>query len=255
MQFFKRILKEPEKEPAPVVPPVERRSRRRFALGPDFPLKAVLNLDAREKSGAPMGRSRHGWNWKGRLLDCSELGARMQFNAAFNATSGDAGGLHLELEGFELFLPCRISNIKEEGGGIIFGLKYEITDPAIAAAYRQLLEIVAMGAALKPHAKSTKPDATGYLVEQYAGDRQSRLTVWREKSEQEMMAFEFLLKDCLVRGAQEQELQYLDGTDTAARPATPAKAAEIHRLFRWVTPNLPPAMPADVRAFLQYFAT
>lgn len=256
MHFFKRILKEPEPDPeVKEVVREERRSKQRFALGPKFPLKTVLNLDAREKSGAPMGHSRHGWNWKGRLLDCSELGARMQFNAAFNAAKGDAGGLHLELEGFELLLPCRISNLKEEGGGIIFGLKYEITDPAIANAYRQLLEIVALGATLKPHSRKTKPDESGYIVEQYASDWQSRLTVWRDPADKEMTAFEFLLKDCLVRGAQEQELQYLDGTDAAtARPASDVKAAEIHRLFRWVTPNLPPAVPADVREFLQYFA-
>ena len=255
MQFFKRILKEPEPEVKEVARE-ERRSRQRFALGPKFPLKAVLNLDEREKSGAPMSQSRHGWNWRGRLLDCSEQGARMQFNSAFNATKGDAGGLHLELEGFELFLPCHIGNIREEGGGIIFGLKYGLIDAAIDNAYRQLLEIVAMGATLTPHSKKTKPDESGYLVEQYASDRQSRLTVWRDQADKEMAAFEFLLKDCLVRGAQEQELEYLDGTEAAsARRATEAKAAEIHRLFRWVTLNLPPAVPADVREILQYFAT
>lgn len=255
MQFFKRILKEPEKEPDQEVARVERRSKQRFALGPKFPLKAVLNLAQRDDSGAPMTHSRHGWNWKGRLLDCSEQGARMQFNAAFNAASGDAGSLHLELEGFELFLPCHISNIKEEGSGIVFGLKHDLTDPATDNAYRQLLEIVALGATLKPCAKNSKPDESGYLMEQYASDWQSRLTVWRDKSDKEMTAFEFLLKDCLVRAAREQEPEYLDGIEAAgSRPAAPNKAAEIHRLFRWVAANLPSAVAADVREFLQYFA-
>ncbi len=254
MHFFKRILQEPEPEVKEVARE-ERRSKQRFALNPRFPLKAVLNLTGRDDSGAPMTHSRHGWNWKGRLIDCSELGARMQFSAAFRAANGDAGGLHLELEGFELFLPCHISNIKEPGDGIVFGLKYDITVPAIAAAYRQLLEIIAMGATLKPHSRKTKPDESGFLVEQYASDWQSRLTVWRDKSDKEMAAFEFLLKDCLVRAAREQELQYLDGTDAGAQPAAPNKAAEIHRLFRWIATNLPSTVPADVREFLQYFAT
>jgi hypothetical protein len=255
MLFFKRILKEPEPEVKEVVRE-ERRSQQRFALGPKFPLKAVLNLPQRDESGAPMGHSRHGWNWKGRLLDCSEQGARMQFNAAFNAASGNAGELHLELEGFELILPCHIKNLKEEAGGIVFGLKYDLIDAAVESAYRQLLEIVALGATLKPCARNSKPDETGHLAEQYASDWQSRLTVWRDKSRQEMMAFEFLLKDCLVRAAREQELQHLDGTEAAtARPAAPNKAAEIHRLFRWVTDNLPPAVPADVCELLQYYAT
>lgn len=252
MLFFKRILKEPEPA-APEVVREERRSQQRFALGPKFPLKAVLNLDQRDRSGAPMTHSRHGWNWRGRLLDCSEAGARMHFNAAFNVTSGAAGGLHLDLEGFELFLPCHIRNIKEEGGGIIFGLKHDFPDAAVESSYRQLLEIIALGATLKPHSKKTKPDESGYLVEVYASDRPARLIVWRDKSDSAMAAFEFLLKDSLVRGAREQELEYVTAADSRQAPA--AKAAEIHRLFRWVTANLPPSVPADVREFLEYFAT
>ena len=30
--------------------------------------------------------------------------------------------------------------------------------------------------------------------------------------------------------------------------------AEIRQLFRWIVPNLPESMPADVRVFLQGFA-
>jgi hypothetical protein len=29
---------------------------------------------------------------------------------------------------------------------------------------------------------------------------------------------------------------------------------EIHQMFRWILPNLAPAVPANVRAFLQQFA-
>ena len=130
-----------------------------------------------------------------------------------------------------------------------------VGDVAKLPAYRQLLDIVALGARLKLQFKKPKPDDSGYLVEQYASDQQSRLTVWRDSSDRTMSAFEFLLRDCLVRAAQGQRIEYLSGTDTAeARKATPAKSTEIQRLFQWVVPNLAPAVPADVRAFLQAYA-
>lgn len=66
-------------------------------------------------------------------------------------------------------------------------------------------------------------------------------------------AFEFILKDNLVRAAVGQGLEYFSGDGTGSRPAIAAQCAEIHRLFQWTVPNLPPAIPADIRAFLQHY--
>ena len=259
MLFFKRILKEPESEPDPVgeaPPAVERRSSQRHKVHPDSPLKAVLSFIGRDDTGAPMSNSRHGWNWRGRLMDCSEHGVRLQMGPVVKAVTGDDGELILEMEDFLLKVPCHIANIREQPTGLIFGLKHDIEDEATWKAYRQLLEVIAMGSTLKRQFKRTKPDESGYLVEQYASDRLSRLTVWRNQEDLTVAAFEFLLKDNLVRAAAGRDIQYLAGTDGAtARPAPPAQSLEIRRLFRWVAPNMAPVVPLDVRRFLLRFAS
>ena len=256
MQFFKRILKQPDEEVAPkAVVQKEGRRAQRYAISPQFPLKAVLCFSGRDGTGAPLSGSRVGWDFKGRLVDFSELGARMQLGPAALGTSGDFCELRLSLEGMVLEVPCQVTNVRVQSEGLFYGLKLDFTDVATRPAYRQLLDIVALGARLKLQFKKPKPDDSGYLVEQYASDQQSRLTVWRDSSDRTMSAFEFLLRDCLVRAAQGQRIEYLSGTDTAeARKATPAKSTEIQRLFQWVVPNLAPAVPADVRAFLQAYA-
>lgn len=258
MRFFKRIFKHPKPDPADVPQPVarvERRSTQRYAVNPKSPLKAVLSFIGRDTTGAQLSRSRAGWDWMGRLIDFSERGASMQLGAAALAARGDACELKLSLEDAVLEIPCHVTNIRVQTEGLIYGLKHDICDEATLAAYRQLLDVVALGTRLKLQFRKTEPDAIGYLVEQYASDRQSRLTVWRNQADRTVAAVEFLLRDCLVRAAEGHLIQYLSGADAAtARRATPAKSTEILHRFQWVVPNLSPAVPADVRLFLQRFA-
>jgi hypothetical protein len=202
-----------------------------------------------------MNTSRHGWNWKGRLFDCSEQGARIVMGPTLKVEARDMCDLSLVIDDFRLNIPCHISNLREQDGGTVFGLKHDITDEATRNAYRQLLEVFALGSALKLHSKAAKSDANGYLMEKYSSDRPAHLTVWRLKGDQSVGAFEFQLKDNLVRGAAGRPVKFLAGTGADARPAPPAKAQEIQRLFHWVTPNLSLAVPEDVRKFLQEFVT
>lgn len=252
MLFFKRILQEPA-PPAQDAPRVERRSARRFTVNPKFPLKAVLSAVGRDDSGAPMSRSRQGWHWKGRLIDCSEQGARIQMGPALKVEARDLCDLMLTVDDFALTIPCHISNIREQAGSMVFGLKHYIESEEIRQAYHQLLDVLALGSTLKLQAKTEQADASGYLVERYGSDRPSRLTVWRHPEDGSVAAFEFQLKDSLVRAAAGRGIKYLAGV-TEPRPASAAKALEIQRLFNWVLPNLAPSVPADVRAFLQRFA-
>ncbi len=254
MTFFKRILKEEEPAAGETVRE-ERRSGQRYTINQKFPLKAVLSFIGRDENGNFLSSKREGWDWKGRLIDFSELGARMELAPAASATRGDSCDLKLSIDGFELVVPCHVINIRQQSDGITYGLKHDITAEATRNAYRQLIGIVALGATLKPKFKKTKPDESGYLVEQYASDQPSRLSVWRHESDKKVAAFEFMLKDCLVRAAEGHHTEYLIGSDpAAAHKATGAKSTEIHRLFNWVVPNLAPAVPADVRAFLQAHA-
>ncbi len=259
MLFFKRILKQPEpdlgEDPEEEVPPVERRSAKRFKVHPDTHIKTVFSFIGRDDTGAQMSRSRHNWNWRGRLVDCSEQGLRLHMGPVVRANAGDEGELTIEMEDFLLKIPCHIANIREQSEGVVFGLKHDITTEKDWQAYRQLLEVVALGSTLRRKFKRHAVDASGYLTEQYASDRPARLTIWRNEVGLLPAAFEFLLKDSLVRGAAGQDLRYLTGNDPANPRAAPReKALEIHRLFRWVVPNLAPCVPLDVRQFLRRYA-
>ena len=253
MAFFTRILQEPADVAGRAIVRKERRDVRRLAIDPEFPLKAVLSFDRHGGTVAPMGNPQ-GWDWPGRLINCSEVGARIRLGPAALAVRGDFCELRLSLEGFALSLPTRITNVRVERDGVYFGLKHGLDDEATRSAHRQLFEVVALGATLRPQSRKSKPDDSGYLVEPYAGD-DSRLTVWREPSDRKVAAFEFLLKDCLVRAARGRAVEYRSGSDAAnASQATPAMAEEIRRLFGWVLTNLAPAVPVDVRDFLRQSA-
>lgn len=257
MLFFKRILKEPAPSAAAAAPVVERRSEQRFPISAEFPLKAVLSFVARDASGAPMSNTRHGWNWKGRLIDCSEEGARIQLGAGVGIGVGEACDLKLSVQDFELTVPCHVINVTEQPDGSILGLKHAIADKETLAAYRQLVDVIALGATLKLQSKSAKPDESGYLVEVYGGaNASSRLTVWRYPGKGGVGAFEFTLKDNMVRAAAGQRVEFFADIDgTGSMPATSEKCVEIGRLFQWVVPNLPTDLPAEIRAFLRHYAT
>jgi hypothetical protein len=264
MALFKRTLKDREPPPLPrpasappvlmPVPAVERRSGQRFPVSPEFPLKAVLDYIGRDDTGAPLGHSKHGWHWKGRLLDCSESGARIQLGVGLRAVIGESCDLRLSVQDFALTVPCHITNIRALPEGAVFGLRHDIADEQTLGDYRQLVEVMALASTLRLRTRTPKPDESGYLVERYASARPSRLTVWRHPVDDSVSAFEFQLKDCLLRAAEEQSLEYFTGDDTGSRPATAVRCHEIHRMFQWVVPNLPDAVPADVKKFLRRFA-
>lgn len=249
MPLFKSIL-----QSLTPLPP-ERRTEQRFTINPAFPLKAVLSYVGRDETGKPMSESRTGWNWKGRLLDCSFAGARLQVGPGLNAIVGDACDLKLGVQEFEIAVPCHVAHIQEQAGEVIFGLEHDITDDATLAEYGQLIEVLALGSTLKARHDAPVPDKSGYLVEQFANDRPARLTVWREMTTRGVVAFEFLLKESVLQAAVGQSMEYLLVTDDAsAVRATAQKSMEMHRLYTWVLPNLPADVPADVKAFLQGYA-
>ncbi|MFZ5495971.1 MAG: PilZ domain-containing protein [Verrucomicrobiota bacterium] len=238
----------------PVAPPVERRRHPRFAISPEFPLRAVLGFIGRDDAGEPMSKSPHGWHWKGRLLDCSEEGARIRLGPDVRAIVGESCDLQLGVQSFDLTVPCHVTRIQEQPDGVVFGLHHDIADAATLHDYRQLVEVIALGATLRLRTRTPKPDASGYVVERYASNRPSCLTVWRHPGDGTVAAFEFILKDSLVRAAVNQGLEYFSGDGEKARPASAVRCLEIHRLFQWVVPNLPAALPGDVRAFLRSYA-
>jgi hypothetical protein len=245
MAFFKRILQEPPPaapaagETPGTLPAVERRRAARFPVSPGFPLRAVLNYIGRDDTGAPMSASRHGWQWKGRLLDCSELGARMQLGPGHRAIVGEACDLRLSVQDFEIVVPCEVTHLRANPEGVVFGLRHDLAEAAVARDYRELVEVIALGSTLRMRTRSPQPDESGYFVERYASSRPSALTIWRNPRDGAVSAFEFILKDCMVRVALGQDLEYFSGDADGARRASSARCLEIHRLFQWVVPTCP----------------
>lgn len=241
MLLFKRILKIRGLE----LRRQERRGSRRLAVGPEFPLKAVLICAEHDGSVMPMSMP-GGLDWPGQLVDCSAEGALIRIAATAPANRGDFCDLDLRIGDHRLFVPCEITNIRADERGALLGLRLGLMDQPTRAAYLQFVAIIGMGATLKPAVKP-KVDGSGYLVETFSGDG-SKLKVWREKTgRKRVSAAEFAMQDCAVRLAHDRLPEYLAGN----RSATPVKTAEIARLFDWVTLNLTDTVPVDLQAFLR----
>lgn len=251
MLLFKRILALGKDDTPP-----DRRLGRRYCISPRFPLKAVIHVVGRDQFGHPLGTADGaGRDWTGRLINISSSGARLQVPPAICAQVGDPCSLKLDLEGHQLELPGRIAHLIERRDSNVYGLKLEAISPAVQENFAELIELIAIGATFKP-ARATEPLDAHYLVEQYAGEPDARIDVWRHTSSRGVAAFEFRLGDFRVRGYEgHKQLEFLPATETAnPAPLPPEHTAEIHRLFHWVVPNLPTSVPADVRAFMQVYA-
>jgi hypothetical protein len=251
MLFFKKILGT-SKDDAPA----ERRGGERYAITSRFPMKTTFNTVGRDEIGNLL-KNGEGRDWSGVLINLSISGARMQVPSTVHAHKGDACKLKFDLEGYVLVVPGEIAHITHRHDSFLYGMKIHLTDDENSQAYRQLIDLVALGAMLKP-AKPTQPDEeSGYLVEQYLGEESCRLDVWRAHAGRSVVAFDFRLRTYRVRGLSDRaNLEYFFESDEAgtAVPAPAAQAAEIQRLFHWVVPNIGPTVPEDVRNFLQKFA-
>jgi len=250
MLFFERIL---NSKPGGNK---EQRRATRYAVGSSFPMKTMLNLLGRDEFGQQLASADgRGWNWTGRLVNFSESGVSIQLPPAVIAKKGDTCLLILSLAGHQLNIPCHVMHMRPHSDSVQFGLKFDFPDKNTPAGFQQLVELVAFGASLKPEKPQSSLDASGYLVEYYEGDFDSRLTVWRSKSGGPVLWFEFHLAGYCVRGdTGARTLEFATGEGKNAKPVTPAQVGEIHQLFKWVVPNIARAVPSDIRQSLQSFA-
>ncbi len=248
MLFFKRILSTRKAEPA-----TDRRGTARYTLQAGFPLKTMIGVAGRDELGQVTGGRII--DWTGRLINLSGSGAQVQMPRTIIAERGDSCRLKLDMQGYVLTVPGSIAHVAERRDSLVFGLALDLAASSTAAAYRQLVEIVALGSTLK-QTKPLQPDDSGYLVEQFEGEPLSRLIIWRQMVGREIAAFEFRLKECVVRGlAGCDAVECFAGPEArSASSATGVKRDEIHRLYQWVVLNLAPELPEDVRGFLRSHA-
>ena len=133
-------------------------------------------------------------------------------------------------------------------------------------AYQQLMEPVIIGSTFDSIALArVKQDLPGLFKEQYEGQSESVLSIWRDSTGKIPKLFEMLVHDYCVRGNSEAaglNISYRDGAKASkreSRPAVPVPLSrdhqtEIRQFFQFIVLNLGKDVPGEVKKFLELFA-
>ncbi len=248
MLIFRRIFNFEKAK----VEQLEKRLNLRYVPGPAFPLQATLRHAGRDYST--------------KIQDVSSNGVGLLVARDTALSAGHHLRLDLKLGPHRLEIEARIAHVQPGEDGLYVGLGLVFGEFILQKAYLQLLQPVVIGQSLQPMpAERVVQDEPKFIKQVYVGEPDSLLTVRLDRQPgHPPHSFEFLLPDSFCRGSMEV------GTNAAyalesmeANGLKQAKSVfetsgglhdEIHQLFRWVLPNLSPAVPDDVRAFLQRFA-
>ncbi|MFI5335394.1 MAG: PilZ domain-containing protein [Opitutales bacterium] len=258
MQLFKRILKfDKEAEEAPN----EKRKLQRYAVGPTFPFKAVLNLLLHDGEGAVNTNDRNGQDWAGKLVNLSTSGASIQVHPAAAASRGEPCQLKFSLDAYQLDLPATVAHFWNYRDHSLCGIAFSFPDSETQRAYLQLLQPVVIGASLTPvDTVKVKQDAPGLKKEQFVGHSVTLLTIWRDAAAGGVHSFDFRMNRYGVRwttGMEELDIYGLAADAPVAKEAatavvklTAAQQEDVRWLFCLAVPNLAKTVPLDVRKFL-----
>jgi hypothetical protein len=253
--LFKKILNFSKE----AVSSSDKRKAERYAVGQSFPFKSVVTLIGHDGEGNPIPHTDKGQDWAGRLVNISANGASMQIHNAAIAVRDEPCVFKLSLDGYLIEVPGTIAFFRFYTQYALCGFSLNFSDFEIQKAYLQILEPVSLGASLAEIDPSQiKQDIEGLTKSQFAGDKASRLTVWRDGGGA-IHSFDFRMNDYTVRWAHGMhEIQTAAVESKAAGKKgirtvtglTPAQQEEVHWLFCLAVPNLSKAVPLDVRKFL-----
>ena len=231
---------------------LEKRLNQRYAPGPGFPLKAILFNSGRESPA--------------KVQDISSNGLRLLLAHRNDLQAGHHVRVDLLLAQHRLALEARIAHLQSADAQITLGLGLLFPDPEPQRTYYQLMQPVVIGQTLKVMApEQIIQDTLGFTKRVYVGESDSMLTMWHEeRAGFPPHHFEFRMADYYCRGKLELNrpgtyaLESQGDTDPgASRPVFDTSGGlhdEICQLYRWVLPNLSPAVPAETRTFLKFFA-
>jgi hypothetical protein len=127
------------------------------------------------------------------------------------------------------------------------------------------MEPVVVGSSLVPAATKPVHGQSEQTKEQYTGESNTVLNIWRDSPGGKPKLFELLVHGFLVQGTTEApglKISYRDGAKAVrghSRPAVPVTMTaghkeEVRRLFQFIVQNLGKGVPSDVRKFLELFA-
>jgi len=257
--LFKRILDFQKTEGGVL----DKRGAKRYPVGAKFPIKAKITLTARDGEGnAKPGAS---IDWGGQLANLSGTGVSIRLHPAAVANSGEACSLKLELDNKIFELATNVAHFRVGPQYVACGLAINFPDAYTRKAYLQLMEPVAVGSTLAPASGRVKQDLPGLIKEQYQGESESVLSVWRDSSGKNPKLFELVVHDYCVRGSTEMpglNISFRDGSKSgkrASRPAvsipiSPDHQREVKQLFQFIVQNLSKGVPAELKRFLELFA-
>jgi len=245
--FFKRILDFDKEE----VAKREQRSAVRYLVEAGTPLHTTVRLGNHDQTV--------------RLLNLSSGGAAVQLDQPVDFRRGDDCQLRLELGRHALRLDGHVAHRLAETKRTKIGVHFQFANFEEQKGYLQLLEPVAIGASLKPgNPKLVRQREEGLITKQYHGPNDALLTVWRQFAGQAIHSFEFRMHDYFVRSSskpkvleiytcEEQEHEQKQGYSVPALKRAGDQREEIKRLFLWVVPHINPAVPDDIREYLQQY--
>lgn len=243
----------------------DKRGAKRYPVGAKFPLKAKITLVARDGEGNPLPANKSApMDWGGQIANLSVSGVNIRMHPAAVAGKGEPCALKLELDNKLFELDGVIAYYKIHPQHVACGVTLNFADAYTRKAYLQLMEPVVIGSTLGPVEK-VKQDLPGLIKEQYAGESESELSIWRDSSGKTPKLFEFLIHDYFVRGNTEipgLKIGFRDGAKVGkkvSRPSFPIAMPsglqdEVRQLFQLIVPNLTKSVPAEVRRFLELFA-
>ena len=246
---------------------LDKRGAKRYPVGARFQLKAKITLPAHDGVGDPLPADKGApMDWGGQLANLSTTGLSIRLHPAAVAGTGDPSTLKLELDNRLFETPATVAHFKVSPQYVTCGVVLNFPDAYTRKAYLQFMEPVVIGSTLEPlSASKVKQDLPGLVKEQYAGESETLLSVWRDASGRNPKLFELLVHDYCVRGNTELpglKISYRDGAKAgkkASRPSLPVTLppslkSEVRQLFQLVVPNLPKAVPSEVRKFLELFS-
>jgi hypothetical protein len=247
--LFRRIF---NFEKAKVAQLTENRRNTRYTPGAGYPLQAWLHL------------SRDEWQ-AGEVQDLAGRGLGLLLGGATPANIGQDLKVKLVLGGQELVLGCSVIHIEPRPAGVFCGLDLRFGTFEEQKAYLQILQPVALGQSLQAvAAERVVQNEPQFIKQVFRGEGDCVLTVWLAKTAgSPLHSFEFQLDNyfCHADGQSGVLEAYLrEKSDShkgkLSQPVFDQSGGlrdEIRQLFRLVLPNLSPAVPAEVRAFLQRF--
>jgi hypothetical protein len=242
----------------------DKRGATRYPVGAKYPLKAKVTLAGRDGEGNLLKTDdNRAMDWGGQIVNMSSGGINMRLHPAAMGERGENCLLKLELDHRLYEIEGTVAHFVASSQYATIGIALKFPDSHTQKAFRQLGEPVAIGSGLQAvNPKDVEQDAAGLLKEQYAGEDETMLTIWRDAANPKAIQhFELLTHDYYIRGsAATPGLQagYQIG-GKGSRPSlprnlTPTQLAEVKTLFQLIVPNLSKAVPADVRGFLERFA-